>query len=355
MKFEAKKTSKEGRKNMCKKITIWLTAIAMAMAFPAFVLGAGTGNTSGGAISAPETPQLPSEEAPPAAASPSPALPISGMSETTYASEQLARTDIVDVSLPNEIPFDIVIFSSTGDGVVRSSDFLVTNNGAFAADVSVCAAHVTVANADAFSVRSDENLPEEGNNIYIRMLSDSAESSGIVLGARPSGENFGFSLESGASGAFRFEGVVNEHGDMKWEDTTVTITLRFEIATAAGREDAAPTPPSGEPAVPEPAPELLAPKPAVPEPAPETTAPDTPSEEESGSLPQNGEPAAPETAAPEPAAPNTQAEQAETPDKPSIEDAAALPDKPRVEDAAALPETPRIENATALPGAESGI
>jgi hypothetical protein len=218
-------------------------------------------NTSDGAISAPETyppewswpPQLPPEEAPaPPAATPpewalppqlpyeeTPALPddlpdafpISEISETTYESEQTAQTDIVDVLLPSDIPFDIVIFNSTGDGFITSSDFLITNNNAFSVDVVVCDACVTVANEDAFSVRSDKNLPENGNNIYINMIQGSdAGYSNSVLDTRPNGENFRFVLESGASDTFRFEGVVNEHGNMRWGDTTVTISLRFEIA-----------------------------------------------------------------------------------------------------------------------------
>jgi hypothetical protein len=280
---------------MSKRIIIWLMAVAMIMGCLSFVSGEEPENTSGGAIS--------------------------GISETTYASEQIARTDIVDVSLPNDLPFDIVISTGTGDGVVMSSDFLITNNGALPVEVSVCDAYVTVANEDAFSVRSDKNLPAEGNNIYIDMICDAnAESGHTVLGTEPGGENYKFTLKSGASDTFRFEGVVNEHGDMKWEDTTVTITLRFEMTimdteTVSVPETAAI---SEEPAIPEESEE-----PAIPENA-EETAPELTEEtpdEENGSLPPGDAPVVPD-----PVAPETPAEQAETPETPSTEDAAAPPD-----------------------------
>jgi hypothetical protein len=287
-----------------RKIAAWLIAAALMTACPVFVSGEGSETTSGGAVSAPGTPLAPdTEEArilpdtpdpPDMPDTPdtdkqgtAPAFPISGIPETTYESEQIARTDIVDVSLPNDLPFDIVIFSGTGSGVVRSSDFQITNNGPFPVDISVCDMRVKIANEDAFSVCSDRNLPEEGNNIFINTVRVSgAESPNIILGARPSGENFRFALESGASDAFRFEGLVNEHGDTRWEDTVVTISLHFEI-TSAGAEAA-----------------------TVP-------ADRAPTEEEDASLPAEGEPATPERVVSEP-----RAEQAEVPDMPEeLEDA----------------------------------
>jgi hypothetical protein len=300
---------------MSKKIIVWLIAVAMIMGCMSFVSGEEPEITSGGAIS--------------------------GISETTYANEQIARTDIVDVSLPNDLPVDIVIFTGTGEGVVMSSDFLITNNGAFSVDVSVCDAHVTVANEDAFSVRPDKNLPVEDNNIYIDMICDAdAESGHTVLGTESGGENFRFALESGASGAFRFEGVVNEHGDMKWEDTTVTISLRFEITITGAEAVSAPETDMileepailEDPAIPENPEEATkeSEEEAVSERTEETPAENidtvadgeeeavsgptdgAPSEEENGSLPPDGEPVVPET-----------------PDTSSTEDAATLPDAER--------------------------
>jgi hypothetical protein len=279
-----------------------LIVSALVLNHLSFVSGEGSETTSGGAISAPGTPLAPdTEEAqtPPDTPDTSdadkqgtpPAFPIAGISETTYESEQIARTDIVDVSLPNDLPFDIVIFSGTGSGVVMSSDFPVTNNGPFPVDISVCDVRVKIADEDAFSVRSDRNLPEEGNNIFINMVRASgAESPNIILGTRPSDENFRFTLESGASGAFRFEGLVNEHGDMRWEDTVVTISLHFEITNVGVEAASAPT--DG-----------------------------APTEEADASLSAEDEPVTLEPIVFEP-----RTEQAEMSDMPELEDAAAPPD-----------------------------
>ncbi|MDR1246043.1 MAG: hypothetical protein LBK57_03335 [Clostridiales Family XIII bacterium] len=169
-------------------------------------------STSGGAVSMPDTPpQIAPEESPTSA--------VLG-----------AQNGIIDVALPDEVPFDILIFSDTGTGVVLSSEFRVANNSDFPVNVTIRDAYVNIANEDSFSVRSDENLPEEGNNIYIDMICDAGgESAHTVIGAEPGGENFVFALDGGASGTFRFEGAVNEYGDIKWEETSIMIFLSFEI------------------------------------------------------------------------------------------------------------------------------
>jgi hypothetical protein len=147
--------------------------------------------------------------------------------------------------------------------------------------VTVRDAYANTDDEDNFFIRTDENLPEEGNNIYIRMICDTGTTSAaVVLGAWPSGENFVYALESGASGSLRFEGLVNERGDMAWSETKVSVSVCFAISVA-----------DSEPA--------RVPAPAAPEEEPLRTEGRTPEEAppEANTAPADIDPAQTETAA----------------------------------------------------------
>lgn len=166
----------------------------------------GVAVTSGGAISVPEAPLLP----PPLVSA------------------------LVDVSLPDDIPFEIIIFSSTKTGVIQSSEFQITNNSGFPVDIALCNVKLHIADPGDFSVRSDENLPEEGSNIHMSMVCENnAATSSFTLGETPKDADFVYALESGASGSFRFEGAVNEYGTVPWSETTVTVSMRFAVSSAS--------------------------------------------------------------------------------------------------------------------------
>jgi hypothetical protein len=88
------------------KITAWLLAAALAIGCPAFVLGEEAENTSGGAISVPETSGISEEE--------HPVPPGEGQSETEEPSgpETPAEQDLPEEPAPSEEPLTVEEFST---------------------------------------------------------------------------------------------------------------------------------------------------------------------------------------------------------------------------------------------------
>jgi hypothetical protein len=197
------------------------------------------------------------------------------------------------VSLPDELPFDIVILRGSGNGVVASPVFQIVNHSAFSVRVALRDARVEIADDEGFAVCREAELPEGGNSIFIQMLcgADGTKESAAALSAED-GAEFIYELAGGAAGSLRFEGVVREAGDRAWEETEVRVSLCFEIFAAPSAE----TPPdlpvaeeaaNGEEA--EATPEEAA---ASEEAAPEEAAPD-------GTAPEEAEETEPEETPPE--------------------------------------------------------
>jgi hypothetical protein len=237
---------------MFRKITVCLIISTLAMTCAIFASEARPENTSGSAIAVPEAPLLSEEVLPPEIEEPGEAMvwedpelvpetpEDATPAEEDPTDEMSTQEDILDVLLPDALPFDVVIFSGTGKGVIASPEFRIENRNSFPVRIALCDARVDTTDKDVFRVRPDENLPEEGNNLCIRMICDDGTSSAsAVFGTDPGGTDFVYALEGGASGSLRFEGAVNEYGDAAWGDTAVRVSLRFEITSAAPPEEIA--------------------------------------------------------------------------------------------------------------------
>ncbi|MDR1320072.1 MAG: hypothetical protein LBK56_01415 [Gracilibacteraceae bacterium] len=140
--------------------------------------------------------------------------------------------NVMEVLLPDEIPFDIVLFN--GQGFVTSPEFQIVNRGPDPIRAALLDARLTLSDPEAFFVRPDENLPNEGNNIHLRLVCVSgAKTAAVTLGTEGSGEVFAYELAGGESGSFRLEGAVNERGDKAWGDIDISVSVRFELSAAA--------------------------------------------------------------------------------------------------------------------------
>jgi hypothetical protein len=136
-----------------------------------------------------------------------------------------APADVFAVTLPNDISFDIVIFQNTG--LVASPEFQIVNHGALPVSVALREALLIIADPEGFTVQTDENLPESGNNIYVSLISGDQT---VALSATPAGTDLICALAGGESASFRLAGVVNEYGDIPWSETAVSVSIRFELS-----------------------------------------------------------------------------------------------------------------------------
>jgi hypothetical protein len=140
--------------------------------------------------------------------------------------------NVLEVLLPDEIPFELVLFN--GQGIVTSPEFQISNCGPAPIRAAVLDARLILSEPESFFVHPDENLPAEGANIYMRLVCVSgAESAAVTLDTEGTGEVFAYRLGGGEAGSFRLEGVVNEYGDKAWGDTGISVSLRFELSAEA--------------------------------------------------------------------------------------------------------------------------
>ncbi|MDL2274099.1 hypothetical protein LJC34_06130 [Oscillospiraceae bacterium OttesenSCG-928-G22] len=154
----------------------------------------------------------------------------------------------VDVVLPHDLSFDIVIFSHNNTGIVTSDPFIITNFGETAVNVSLYAARLTVADPELFSICSEGELPGTGSNIRMALtVAEQDAERRVALSETPSGVIYTYRLESGESGEFRFEGEANEFGDTPWIDTVVTVSLCYSVELEGGVASPPETPPLSEP------------------------------------------------------------------------------------------------------------
>jgi hypothetical protein len=149
-------------------------------------------------------------------------------------------TEKVNLVLPSEVPFDIVLPSTGGEGFVRSQEFRITNNGSGRVRVTLASLYVHIEDGEYFAVSEDENpLDTEGSAIHMYLLcSQGAPVERYVLSEIPRDAHT-YLLESGESGVFRMGGTVRESKDAPWSNTKVKVSLRFDVdssdADAASR------------------------------------------------------------------------------------------------------------------------
>jgi hypothetical protein len=142
--------------------------------------------------------------------------------------------DDVSVTLPADIPFNIVLPKNGGKGFVDSKAFQITNNGANPIGVTLGAVQLSVSNIEAFSISDSEILPDEGNNIYVSLIcvQDGVSEAYAVTGKPRVAHTFW--LAGGESAEFRIGGTVNERGETPWSASIVTISLRFTVVNLDG-------------------------------------------------------------------------------------------------------------------------
>jgi hypothetical protein len=199
----------------------------------------------------------------------------------------------VNLTLPDELPFDIVLPSGGGFGIVHSEDFAVTNNGENVSLVSLVSARVEIADTERFAVSDSEALPDAGNTIHISLVcAQNGAETRYALSETPS-DAHEYALAGGETATFRFDGVVNELGDAPWSETTVTVSLCFAVNGGAASpeaeevmeppevDEAAEETPEPEEVAETPEPDEIAPEePSAPEETPESEETPAPEDEE---------------------------------------------------------------------------
>ncbi|MCL2215916.1 MAG: hypothetical protein FWB91_02725 [Defluviitaleaceae bacterium] len=163
------------------------------------------------------------------------------------------------VMLPADIPFAIVLSAQGGEGFIFSEIFTITNHGYDPIDVALCTAKIIIDDPEFFSLYESYYLPEYGNYMYFILTiahnSPTTYNEAIVplthtetiayteaiayfhsvyeyvLTDYPVTTRH-FTLESGQSMYFWFDGVVSEQGPIPWSSTTVTVSTSFDIMAA---------------------------------------------------------------------------------------------------------------------------
>jgi hypothetical protein len=145
--------------------------------------------------------------------------------------------NLVSLTLPSEIPFNLVLPKNGGVGYVTSKEFWITNNGSGGIEVTLDSARVNIDNIDSFALVNNAPLPENGSNLYLSLIcTQNGNSTSYVLADTPS-TTHSYWLESGESASFRMDGLVSERGETVWSETTVTVSLCFTVMTSLETEN----------------------------------------------------------------------------------------------------------------------
>jgi hypothetical protein len=244
---------KNRRRNMRKKIMMWLLAIVIAMACPAFVLGDEPVGTSGGAISMPETAE--GEEADPLP--PDDELPwqddtteeFPAPEEEDDPDEELAQEnagveaetddDILHVIVPQRLDFVIDPFEITGRGQVYSEPHVIENRGD--ADVFLTFSDISVVFENEMEVEAMEIPFDEyryagsaRKAIYLLLDFGREDIPPIVLTDETARASVsGILLRTGGSGSnictLGLSGIVNCDANAGWRDGEVKINLNYHM------------------------------------------------------------------------------------------------------------------------------
>lgn len=156
----------------------------------------------------------------------------SGADSNSLDENSTQSDGIIDVLLPYDISFDIVIAKTSKTGIVVSKDFKIINQGQNDVTVKMTSTFLEISDTSEYNISGTRDLPEDGNNINIELICSSGGSSETLPMSNMFDDvSYAYYLESGGVGTFRLDGVVNEFGNTLWSDTTVKVTVCFSIET----------------------------------------------------------------------------------------------------------------------------
>lgn len=149
--------------------------------------------------------------------------------EITEEPEEL--TDLsVDVTLPYDASFTIMVFEGLGEGVIVSDKYTIVNNGDTTVYVEIVSVTLEIEGVGTYDVLMDDKLPESGSAIFAELVcSDDYSDRHVTLTPYPMEYAYTYLLFPGAEGHFSFNGVVSEDAESKWADANVSVKLGFRF------------------------------------------------------------------------------------------------------------------------------
>jgi hypothetical protein len=259
---------------MSKKIIIWLMAVALAMSCLSFVSGEEPENTTGGAISVPETPPLPSEETqlPPEEESEEP--PKTEEQEETAEDpdalepeENLGMDDmpydtapdddpVLYVTVPQNLDFVVDPFENAGRGQVYSEMSAIENRGD--SDVLLTFSDISVIfenGADIEAMRAPFDVYNYTSSVrkalYLLLDFGRADTAPLVLTdetarANPPSILLHAAGSEGSACTLSLSGIVNCDMDAGWRNGDVKISLNYFMEVIPLQEESETEAPSEE-------------------------------------------------------------------------------------------------------------
>lgn len=136
----------------------------------------------------------------------------------------------IDVMLPSDIPFKILLSRKSKKGIIYSDEFEIVNRGDDDVAVEISAAKIQIEDEGDYYISDTRELPETGSNIFMELLClDNQEPSSIVMTDTPSEVVHTYNLKGGEVGKFKFGGTVNEIDGPSWGDTVVQVQICIMI------------------------------------------------------------------------------------------------------------------------------
>jgi len=152
---------------------------------------------------------------------------MEGFSGSAYSSDDNGFQGIINLTLPSELPFSLIIPQNGDTGFIYSDDFIITNNGDSSIIVELNDVFLRIEDKESFSISPKANLPDYGNNIhFILNIIKSSETHGFIIDDTPQTLK-SFLINSGESIKLNITGTINERSHTAWEDTSIYLTVVF--------------------------------------------------------------------------------------------------------------------------------
>lgn len=137
----------------------------------------------------------------------------------------------VDVTLPYDASFTIMVFDGIGEGIVVSDEYEIVNNGGTIVNIEIVSVMIEIEGVGTYDVLASDELPEEGSAIFAELVcSDADGESRVVLTPYLTECAHTYVLQPGEKGRFSFSGSVSEDAESRWADANVSVKLGFKFA-----------------------------------------------------------------------------------------------------------------------------
>jgi len=151
------------------------------------------------------------------------------INELTDTEEAEDEHDIVNLQLPSDLPFNLVVPKNGFTGIVYSNVFEVTNHDETAVSVKFDNVRAEIEDNISFSLSDSPQLPEDGNNLHLVLaIIHNGSSKEHILSNEPQALDT-FLIESGETVYLQISGTVNQRGNAAWDETLVTLSIVFAI------------------------------------------------------------------------------------------------------------------------------